>query len=74
MRSDEPTSLELELARLFQASEGAAERRQQLMAFRFYLHRVINLTLPSLSSAPSNLTERVRPKVRMRERPGAASP
>ena len=44
MDPDGATSLETALAAIAEASGGSAERRQQLMAFRFYLHRVINDT------------------------------
>jgi hypothetical protein len=45
MGTEPAASLETELALLAEASATSPERRQQLVAFRFYLHRVIQDTI-----------------------------
>lgn len=45
MSQGNPTSLEVELARFIEEAAGSPEFRQQLVAFRFYLHRVIEHTV-----------------------------
>jgi hypothetical protein len=45
MDGDDPTSLETELARISAEAVGSAEIRRQLMAFRFYLHAIIQHTV-----------------------------
>ena len=45
MNGNDPTSLETELARISEEAAGSAEIRRQLMAFRFYLHALIEHTV-----------------------------
>ena len=49
-------SLESELAKITEASLESAERRQQLAAFRFYLHRVIRQSVGEWMEATSGFT------------------
>lgn len=44
MEAGEPSSLEVELARFAESGNQSVVRRQQLMAFRYYLHRAIEDT------------------------------
>jgi hypothetical protein len=56
MSTGVPWSLEHELGALADAATDSPERREHLMAFRFYLHRVIEDSVGRWSEAASGLT------------------